>query len=98
MTIAVVSEDGTVTVTDAVLNQIVVQAAESAAGARVRHRRHVEVAIAETGTRVELELAVAYGRVLPDVARDVQERVAGALGTMCGVNVTAVDVTIEELT
>jgi uncharacterized alkaline shock family protein YloU len=98
VTIAVVSDEGTVTVTDAVLSQIVVQAAESAAGARVLRRRHVGVAIAETGTQVELELAVAYGRVLPDVARDVQERVAGALGTMCGVNVTAVDVTIEELT
>ena len=97
MTIAVVSEDGTVTVTDAVLNQIVVQAAESAAGTRVRHRRHVEVAIAETGTRVELELAVAYGQVLPELARKVQERVAAALTTMCGVHVTAVDVSVEEL-
>ena len=47
--------------------------------------------------RVELELAVAFGSVLPEVARDVQERVADALGTMCGVNVTAVDVTVEEL-
>ena len=46
---------------------------------------------------MQLELAVTYGRVLPDVARDVQERVAAALGTMCGVNVTAVDVAIEEL-
>lgn len=98
MTIAVVSDEGTVTVTDAALNQIVVQAAETTSGTRVRRRRHVEVAIAETGTRVQLELAVAYGMVLPDVARDVQERVTAALGTMCGVTVTAVDVTIEELT
>ena len=97
MTIAVVSDEGTVTVTDAALNQIVVQAAEAAGGTRVRRRRHVGIAIAETGTRVQLELAVTYGRVLPDVARDVQERVASALGTMCGVNVTAVDVAIEEL-
>jgi uncharacterized alkaline shock family protein YloU len=97
MTIAVVSDEGTVTVTDAALNQIVVQAAEAAGGTRVRHRSHVEIAIAETGTHVQLELAVTYGRVLPDVARDVQERVAAALGTMCGVNVTAVDVTIGEL-
>jgi uncharacterized alkaline shock family protein YloU len=97
MTITVVSDDGTVTVTDAALNQIVVQAAEAAEGTRVRRRRHVEIAIAEAGTRVQLELAVTYGRVLPDVARDVQERVAAALGTMCGVNVTAVDVAIEEL-
>ena len=63
----------------------------------MRRRRQLEVAIADTGTRVQLELAVPYGLVLPDVAQAVQERVASALGTMCGVNVTAVDVTIEEL-
>ena len=47
--------------------------------------------------RVELELTVAYGKVLPDVAQDVQVRVADALTQMCGVEVSAVDVTIEEL-
>ena len=78
-----------VKVTDAVVTQIVVQAAEAVEGARVRRpRRHLAV---------ELELAVSVGRVLPEVARDVQERVADALGTMCGVNVTAVDVSVEEL-
>ena len=97
MTIAVVSDEGTVTITDAALSQIVVQAAETLVGVRVRKRRQVEIAIADTGTRVQLELGVPYGQVLPDVARNVQERVASALGTMCGVNVTAVDVTIEEL-
>jgi uncharacterized alkaline shock family protein YloU len=97
MTIAVVSDEGTVTITDAALSQIVVQAAEALVGVRVRRRRQLEIAIADTGTRVQLELGVPYGRVLPDVARDVQERVASALGTMCGVSVTAVDVAIEEL-
>ena len=33
----------------------------------------------------------------PEVARGVQERVADALGTMCDVTVTGVDVSIEEL-
>jgi uncharacterized alkaline shock family protein YloU len=97
MTMTVVSEDGTVTLTDAVLGQIVVQAAERVDGARVRRRRHIAFEIADAGTRVGLELTVAYGRVLPEVAHDVQERVAAALGTMCGVNVTAVDVSVEEL-
>ena len=97
MTNAVVSDEGTVTITDAAQSQIVVQAAEAAGDVRVRRRRQLEIAIADTGTRVQLELAVPYGRVLPDVAQDVQERVASALGTMCNVNVTAVDVAIEEL-
>ncbi|HET7146755.1 MAG TPA: Asp23/Gls24 family envelope stress response protein [Gaiellaceae bacterium] len=93
----VVGDGGTVTVTDAALNQIVVQAAEAVPGARVRKRKSVGVEIAGGGARVQLELAVAYGRVLPATARDVQERVASALGTMCGVTVSAVDVAIEEL-
>jgi len=97
MTMTVVSDGGTVTVPDSVLSQIVVQAAESVAGARVRRRRHVAIEIAGSGTQVGLELAVGYGLVLPDVAREVQERVAAALGTMCGVQVTAVDVSVEEL-
>jgi uncharacterized alkaline shock family protein YloU len=97
MTITVITEDGTVTVTDAALNQIVVTAAEAVDGARVRRKRHLGIEIGEAGTRVELALSVAYGRVLPEVARDVQARVASALGTMCGMNVEGVDVTIEEL-
>ena len=87
-----------VKVTDAAVTQIVVRAAETVAGARVRRpRRHLDVEFADGQATVELELAVAYGGVLPEVARDVQERVAAALGTMCGVDVTAVDVSVEEL-
>ena len=87
-----------VKVTDAVVTQIVVRAAETVEGARVRRpRRHLAVELDDGEARVELELAVSFGRVLPEVARDVQERVADALGTMCGVNVKAVDVSVEEL-
>ena len=87
MTVTIVSEDGTVTVTDAALAQLVHTAAEQVDGVRVRRRR----------TAIALELTVAFGRVLPEAARAVQERVASALGTMCGVTVNAVDVTVEEL-
>ena len=87
-----------VKVTDSAVAQIVVRAAESVEGARVRRpKRHLDVEIDGGSARVELELAVDYGKVLPDVARDVQERVAASLGTMCGVTVTAVDVFVEEL-
>ena len=55
-----------VKVTDGALTQIVVRAAEAVDGARVRRpRRKVEVEIADGVARVELELAVAYGKVLP---------------------------------
>ena len=46
---------------------------------------------------VSLELAVRHGVVLPDLAHAVQERVAAALGTMCGLDVDRVDLAIEEL-
>jgi uncharacterized alkaline shock family protein YloU len=87
-----------VRITDAALTQIVVRAAEAVEGARVRRpRRHLEIEIDGASAGVELELAVTYGKVIPDVVREVQERVAAALGTMCGVNVTAVNVSVEEL-
>jgi len=96
MTMSIVSDEGTVTVTDAALAQLVHAAAEQVDGVRVR-RRHTAIAIEGDGARVGLELAVAFGSVLPEAARAVQERVSSALGTMCGVTVNAVDVTVEEL-
>ena len=87
-----------VKVTDSALTQIVVRAAEQVEGVRVRRsRRHLDVEVADGSAQVAIEVAVVYGRVLPEVARGVQERVAAALGTMCDVSVTAVDVSIEEL-
>jgi len=87
-----------VTVSDATLTQIVVQAAESVGGARVRRpRRGLDVQVEDGRARVEVELAARYGSVLPEVGRAVQERVADALRTMCGLEPAAVDVAIEEL-
>ena len=89
---------GTITITPAALTQIVVRAAERAEGARVRRpRRGLEIALENGHVRVELELAARFGLVLPDLAREVQERVNGALGGMCGLVVDAVDVSVEEL-
>jgi uncharacterized alkaline shock family protein YloU len=99
MTHVVRTDDGAITVTDAALTQIVVQAAETVEGARVRRRplRKLPLDIDGNSARVDLGLAVAYGRVLPDVAREVQAHVTDALTRMCGLDVTAVDVTVEEL-
>lgn len=87
-----------VQLTDGALAQIVVQAAESVRGARVRKRprRKVAVEIGDGRAHVDVELAVEYGLVLPDVAHDVQTRVSEVLRAMCGVD-AAVDVSIEEL-
>ena len=95
----VLREDGgSIDVTAGALAQIVQRAAESVDGARVRRpRRGLDLRLDDGRARVELELAARYGAVLPDLARDVQERVAEALATMVDLDVEAVDVSIEEL-
>ena len=95
----VLREDGgSIDVTAGALAQIVQRAAVSVEGARVRRpRRGLDLRLEDGRARVELELAVRYGIVLPDLARDVQERVSEALSTMVDLDVTAVDVSIEEL-
>ena len=85
-------------VTDGALTQIVLRAVEGVDGARVRRpRRKVDIAIDDGHARVDMELSVVYGKVLPDVAREVQREVADALARMCDVTVDAVDVSVEEL-
>jgi uncharacterized alkaline shock family protein YloU len=92
------TEDGTITVPAGVLAQIVRRAAHGVDGARVRRpRRGLEVELDGTRTAVSLELAVRHGAVLPELAHEVQARVAHALTVMCGLDVTRVDVSIEEL-
>lgn len=89
---------GTVSVAPAALRQIVVRAAESVAGVRVRRpRRGVQAEVGGGRARVSLGLAVPRDRAVTELAGDVQERVAGALRTTCEVEVEAVDVTIEEV-
>jgi uncharacterized alkaline shock family protein YloU len=80
-----------ITITDSALTQIVSAAAEQVDGVRVRRR-----GIAFEDGRVAVSLASRYGTVLPQVARDVQERIAGALSSMCELQV-AVDVSVDEL-
>ena len=87
---------GSISVTPGVLAAIVRGAAESVDGARIRRRRGLEVHVDDGRAQVELEVAAEFGMVLPELAREVQERVAGALLSMCGLS-ASVDVTIEEL-
>ena len=97
MSIALHAERGTVTIPAATVAAPIKTAAEAVAGARIRHRRHVEVQADETRVHVSIELAARFGTTLPGLARGVQERVRDALETMCGVTVDAVDVAIEEV-
>jgi uncharacterized alkaline shock family protein YloU len=91
---------GTITVTPPALAGLVIQAAEAVDGVQVRRGRRrldvvVDVALGEANVR--LELTARYGLVLPEVAREVQERVADALVSTCAVRIGNVDVSVEEV-
>ncbi len=90
--------EGTVTVTAAALERLVVQAAQSVNGARVRRpKRSVEVDHTQGGVSVSFELAVEAGVPVPELARAVQERVASAVAATSGLEVERVDVSVEEI-
>ena len=90
--------EGTVTVAPAVLERLVVQAAQSVQGARVRRpKRSVEVSHGNRRAAVSFELSVEGGVPVPEVARAVQERVAGAVAATSGLEVESVDVSVEEI-
>jgi uncharacterized alkaline shock family protein YloU len=92
------ADGGSVRVSEAAVAQIVGGAVSSVDGARLRKgRRRLELELADGHARAELEVTVAYGLFLPDVARAVQERVRDALASMCEVEVDAVDVSVVEL-
>jgi uncharacterized alkaline shock family protein YloU len=98
MSLVLAEADGTITVTPSALAGLVIQAAEAVDGVEVRRgRRRLDIDVALGEARVRLELSARYGLVLPDVARDVQERVADALVTMCAVRIGSVDVSVEEV-
>ncbi len=96
--VLVSGEGGSVRVSEAALVQLVDGAVAAVEGARLRKRRRLSLELADGHARAELEVAVAYGSVLPEMARAVQASVREALARMCGVEVDAVDVAVVELT
>jgi uncharacterized alkaline shock family protein YloU len=84
---------GTITIAADVLDRIVRRAAEEVDGVKVR-RRGLDV----KDGRVTLPVAVRYGVVLSTAGEQVQTRVAESLRSSCGLDLGAVDISIEELT
>lgn len=90
--------EGAVTVTPAALERLVVEAAQSVDGARVRRpKRSVEVGHGGGRASVSLELVVEGGVPVPELARAVQERVTEAVAATSGLEVERVDVSVEEI-
>jgi len=85
-------------VSEAALNDVVRRAVASVDGVQLRKsRRRLGVELDGGRARAELQLAVEYGRVLPEVSAAVQERVAAMLVRTFDVEVEAIDVTVEQL-
>ena len=79
--------------TPAALAELVIQAAETVDGARVRRgRRRLDIDLSHGDARVRLELSLATGSCCPTLRATSRERVADALATMCAVRSAAVDV------
>ena len=90
--------EGAITVAPAALERVVVQAAESVDGARVRRpKRSVELEHGAGSASVSLELAIEHGVPVPGLARAVQERVVEAVAATSGLEVERVDVYVEEI-
>ena len=96
--LVVTEPEGTIVVPAATLASLVARAAELVDGARVRRpRRSIEIDVADGAATVAIQVAARYGAILPELAAEVQERVARAVEKMCSVEVRSVHVAIEEL-
>jgi uncharacterized alkaline shock family protein YloU len=91
-------DGGTITVAAAALDRVVVRAAESVEGARVRRpKRSVDVAHGAGRATISFELAVGHDLPVPELARDVQARVAEAVASTSGLEIESVHVTVAEI-
>jgi uncharacterized alkaline shock family protein YloU len=100
VTVPLGGEGGSVSISESALAHVVVRAAQSVDGVRIRRtrgRRRIEVRVDEGRAHVELELAIRYGLVVPESAGEAQTRVADALRAMCGFEIDSISVAVEEL-
>jgi hypothetical protein len=90
--------EGSIIVVPAALESLVVQAAQTVEGARVRRpKRLVDVTHGSGRVAVAFELAVEGGVPVPELALAVQKRVAEAVAMSSGLEVESVDVSVEEI-
>ena len=98
MTTLARTEQGAIEISEGALTQLVVRAVGQVERARVRRpRRGLHVHVSDGRARVSLEVVAQRGAVLPDLAQEIQESVAGILERMCELEVDAVDVSVEEI-
>ncbi len=59
--------------------------------------RSVRIEVAEGYVAVGIIISVDYGKIISDVCIEVQDKIKAAIQTMTGLDVSRVDVTVEEL-
>ncbi|GLW98684.1 Asp23/Gls24 family envelope stress response protein [Microtetraspora sp. NBRC 16547] len=59
--------------------------------------RGISVEVGERQAAVDIDLVIDYGVTIPDVAAAVRENVIKAVGQMCGLEVTEVNVTVDDV-
>ena len=96
--------DGQASISTDILARYAADAAREVVGVRgltespiPGRRGGVRVSGEETGTRVELHLAVEWGASIPELGRAVQQRVREYLLQMADVEAATVDVVVEEI-
>lgn len=85
--------DGHSVISPEVLARYAADAAAEVQGVRTTKRRGARV----SGSEVEVHVAVAYGSNIPEVAVEVQRRVAEYLGQMADVTPSAVNVVVDDV-
>ena len=90
--------DSHATISNEVLCRYAADAARQVAGVRdVVGRRGVRVADEDGRAKVELRLAVEWGAFIPQLGREVQQRVREYLARMADLDATDVDVVVDEI-
>jgi uncharacterized alkaline shock family protein YloU len=90
--------EGAITIAPAALERVVVRAAQTVDGARVRRpKRSVGIEHGAGRASVSFEVAVEHGVSVPRLARALQERVSEAVAATSGLVVERVDVYVEEI-
>jgi Asp23 family, cell envelope-related function len=62
-----------------------------------RHYPHAAVGVLGGTAVVDLAVAVTYGQPLPEMARDIQQRVIATLRDQIGLQAVVVNVTVDDI-
>jgi uncharacterized alkaline shock family protein YloU len=85
--------DGHSVISPEVLARYAADAAAEVQGVHTKQRRGARM----TGSEVEVHVVIDYGANIPEVAAEVQRRVAEYLGQMADVKPSAVNVVVDDV-